>query len=113
MDLDQLTLGQLKQISSLNIGRSKADHPFKIGRSYMIRTVTMSNVGEVVAVVGDFLVLKNCAWIADSGRFCDFLKDGAVSIACEIEPMLGEVFVNMKSIIDVSEWIHGPLLDQK
>lgn len=113
MDLDQLTLGQIKQLSSLNIGSAKAEHPFQIGKSYMIRTVTMNNVGEVVAIKGDFLVLKNCAWIADSGRFHDFLKNGPVSNACEIEPMQGEVFVNMKAIVDVSEWNHGPLLVQK
>ena len=84
---------------------------WKVGRNYMIRTVTMIQVGTLVYVGDDELVLKYAAWVADTGRFSAFLKDGTAS---EIEPFPdGEVIVGRHSIIDACEWKHALLRTQK
>lgn len=84
--------------------------PFSIGASYVVRTVTMIVVGRVVGVVGQFLVLSDAAWVADTGRFSDFLAKGLVN---EVEPAEGRVFLGLGSIIDVYEWRHTLLRIQK
>lgn len=74
--------------------------PFEIGKKYFIRTVTYFATGEVVAIKGNFLVLTDGAWIADTGRFSDALKTGNFS---EVEPVSVPMFVNMGSISDAFE----------
>jgi hypothetical protein len=80
--------------------------PFWVGKSYLIRTVTMCLTGRVVGVVGQFLVITEAAWIADTGRFNVALAKGTLD---EVEPATGNVFVGLGSIVDVYEWNH-PLL---
>ena len=84
--------------------------PFAVGQSYAVRTVTMIVVGKVVGVVGQFLVLSDAAWVADTGRFADFLAKGNAN---EVEPADGRVFLGLGSIVDVYEWKHSPLRIQK
>lgn len=76
---------------------------FQKDKKVFIRTVTYHHVGEVEGVVGDFVLLKNASWVADSGRFHVALRDGKLS---EVEPMPGVVAVNTKAIVDVAEWNH-------
>ena len=77
--------------------------PFKVGVSYFFRTVTYHLTGCVIDVVGDFLVLEDAAWIADSGRFNEFIK-GTPNESLEVEPFGDkEVYLNIKSITDASE----------
>lgn len=77
--------------------------PFKIGKSYFFRTVTYHLTGRVKAVVGKFLVLEDAAWIADSGRFSDFVK-GSPTEGLEVEPIGNVEFgINMDSITDYCE----------
>lgn len=87
-----------------------AGTPFSLGESYVVRTVTMIVVGRVVGVVGEFLVLSDAAWVADTGRFSDFLAKG---IPNEVEPAEGRVFLGLGSIVDVYEWKHSLLRMQK
>jgi hypothetical protein len=75
---------------------------FEIGKSYFIRTVTLYQVGRVVAVSGQFVKLEDASWIADTGRFADALKSGDFA---EIEPV-GESYVNLGSIIDFFPFEH-------
>ena len=77
------------------------DTPFEIGEKYFIRTVTYFATGEVEAVKGNFIVLKNAAWIADTGRFADAMQTGNFS---EIEPVTAPMFVNVNSIVDAFVW---------
>lgn len=84
--------------------------PFSIGAAYAVRTVTMIVVGRVVGVVGQFLVMSDAAWVADTGRFSDFLAKGVPN---EVEPAEGRVFLGLGSIIDVYEWKHTLLRIQK
>lgn len=85
------------------------DVPFKVGEKYFIRMVTYHAVGKVTAVVGDFLVLTDASWVADSGRFMNALKEGKLS---EIEPT-GTCYVNINSIVDAFPWKHELPKEQK
>lgn len=77
------------------------DHPFTIGKNIAIRTVTMTQVGRLVAVGEKELVLEDAAWIADAGRFADFCANGPVSDDVEVEPFPdGQVFVGRGAIVD-------------
>lgn len=84
--------------------------PFNIGEKYFIRTVTYFATGEVVAIRGDFVELKDGAWIADTGRFQDAIKTGVFS---EVEPVDVPMFVNMASITDAFVWVHALPREQK
>ena len=73
---------------------------FYIGKKYFIRTVTMHLTGELVHVSRQELVLKNAAWIADSGRFNITIRD--ISNAGEVEPFENPVIVGRGSIVDAT-----------
>ena len=72
MDIDKLTLGEIKALKSVLGGgcdcTPSTTHPFEIGVLYMIRTVTMIQTGRLVSVCPQELVLEDAAWIADTGR---------------------------------------------
>lgn len=99
MKISKKALRQLVKLMS-----PKSDNSaWIIGSKYFIRTVTMSQVGEVVAVTKQEIVLKNASWIANTGRFSDTLKSGDFS---EIEPFpQGKVIVGRGAIIDAVEVI--------
>ena len=78
-------------------------HSFKIGKAYLIRTVTMMYTGRVVTVTDFDIQLEDAAWIADSGRFYNALNTGGLD---EVEPYPRGCFVTKQGIIDYSEWIH-------
>lgn len=80
-----------------------------IGHKWFIRTVTYHMVGRVVGRVGAFLKMEDSAWIADSGRFMGFIKDG---VASEVEPV-GTCYVNMDTAIDIFPWKHKLPKEQK
>jgi len=77
--------------------------PFCVGKKYFVRTATMAQLGLLKAVVGDFLVLEKASWIADTGRFHEFLRDGTCS---EYEGFPNNCIVPTGSIIDATEWSH-------
>lgn len=112
MNIDDLTLGELKTIQGL-LGNAKQnnDNPYKIGEKYLIRTVTLYYVGILVEVYEKELVLKDVAWIPDTGRFADCLKSGNAN---EIEPYQdGNVIIGRGAIVDASIWEHSVLRKQK
>lgn len=84
--------------------------PFEIGGKYFIRTVTYFATGEVEQIKGDFLVLKDAAWVADTGRFREAIMTGVLN---EVEPVEVQMFVNMASITDAFEWVHDLPRKQK
>lgn len=90
---------------------NKSDNPFMIvGKSYFIRTVTHYLTGTLVWVGEKELALTDAAWIADTGRFHQFVKGETVS---EVEPFAkgSTVIVGRGSIIDMVE--HGILIEVK
>lgn len=87
------------------------DSVWEIGKAYIIRTVTMIDTGRLVAVTPQFLVLEDAAWIGDTGRFADALRNGVLS---EVEPFPdGRVILGAATIIDAAFWPHKLPRDQK
>ena len=83
-------------------GETSSDLPFDIGKSYFIRTVTYHVVGIVEELKGQFLVLSEASWVADSGRFSKAIVEGELS---EVE-YVGDMIVNTSSIADACVWRH-------
>jgi hypothetical protein len=78
ISIDELTVGQARELAK-QFSQSTQNHDFwKIGEPYLIRTVTMIDTGVLVAVTEHEIILRDAAWIADTGRFaaalesCDF-----------------------------------------
>lgn len=82
---------------------TKSKHPLQVGNKVFIRGVTCYYTGLVVELTATDVVLDDAAWIADTGRFADALKTGALN---EVEPYPGAVAVPRSSICDSSEWLH-------
>jgi hypothetical protein len=61
----------------------KVNHPYQIGKSYFIRTVTMIYTGKLEAVYDKELVISSASWIADTGRFAQAVATGKFD---EVEP---------------------------
>lgn len=106
MNINEMTIGQAKDLASL-FGAptpSAGNTFFEVGKDYLIRTVTMHNIGRVKAINANEVLLESASWIADSGRFNKALKTGELS---EVEPFEDDVIVNRGSIIDATSWKHG------
>ncbi len=95
--------GKKAKSSQANTSTLSGLVPFAIGAQYFIRTVTYHLTGRVVNIVGQFLVLEDAAWIADSGRFTQAINQGTLN---EVEPVNGPVIVNLNSITDAFNWAH-------
>ena len=109
----ELLLEVLKTKSGSVINSGKRI-PFEVGKKYFIRTVTYHSTGEVSDIVGDFLILKKGAWIADSGRLNDAMKKGFNKIdSAEIEPYEVEWMINVNSIVDACEYPYSLPVEQK
>ena len=105
MNIDELTVKEIKHIQSLLKGPIEASHPYQIGKNYFIRTVTHHLTGKLIKVTSKELVLVNAAWIADDGRFNEAIKDGKLN---EVEPFPDglEVIIGRGALIDCCEWQH-------
>ena len=79
-----------------------------VGTAFFFRTVTYHLLGRVKRTFGKFVELEDAAWIADSGRFMDFIKSGTVN---ESEPV-SSVFVNMDTVTDFYQWDNKLILEQ-
>ena len=80
-----------------------SDLPFIIGKAYLIRTVTYHMLGRIEKVSGDFLVLADASWVADSGKFSTAIATGELS---ENE-YVGDAIVNLTAIVDAFPWGHN------
>jgi hypothetical protein len=100
MSIDQLTIAEARQIAGLFSGQ-QSSNPYRIGANYFIRTVTHHHTGRLVEVTQQELVLEDCCWIADSGRFADALKSCEFN---EVEPFpKGRVIIGRGGVIDAVE----------
>ena len=72
----------------------------EIGKSYYIETPTKFWCGKIVDIVAGFLLLENASWIADTGRFADFMKHGVPN---EVEPV-GKWKLNMVYVSGYEEY---------
>lgn len=104
MNIDNLTVGEVKTICNLFSHKTEnVTEPWEIGKIYLIRTVTMIDTGRLVAVTSQELVLEDAAWISDTGRFSDSLKEAVKGNDkfSEVEPFPdGKVIIGRSAIID-------------
>lgn len=116
IDLNKLSFSELKEeIEKLENKKESATVEKKgvwqIGKNYVIRTVTMIQVGKLIEVTENELVLQNAAWVADTGRWQQFLEDGTTK---EVEPFPdGNIIVGRQALIDAVVWKHELLRKQK
>ena len=74
-----------------------------IGEKYFFRTVTYHLTGRVTKIIGNgILELADAAWIANSGRFMQAIKEGKLD---EVEPV-GKAYININSTTDFFPWKH-------
>ena len=88
-------------------------NPFmECGRDYFIRTVTHYFTGRLVWVGDKELAFEDVAWIADTGRFNEFLEGKTVN---EVEPFPkgSTVLIGRGSLIDMVERKGDLLLEVK
>ena len=109
----------LEEVLSEMLSEEKTDtpvefkkHPYVIGEKYLIRTVTMIYTGKLIEVHADELVIKDAAWIADTGRWHDACTKGTLN---EVEPYAkgDSVIVSRGAILDVSPWSFDLPSEQK
>lgn len=104
MDINDLTIGQAKELSALFSGKCAvvSDHPYTIGDTWFVRTVTHHLVGKLKAVGQQELVMEGgtVMWVADDGRFKDAIEGGKFK---ETEPYGSQdVIIGRGSIVDAT-----------
>ena len=106
----ELSIADLKQL--IGTTNQQKSHSFVVGEKYLIRTVTLYYTGQLVSVTDSDLVLKNAAWIANTGRFADCLRTGEFS---EVKPYPDDkaVIINRGAIVDAVQWDHALPRNQK
>lgn len=115
-DLNKLNFSELKkELDVLENQKKKVQQkdnsPWLLEENYFIRTVTMALMGKLVDITEKELILESASWIADTGRFATFLKDGEVD---EVEPFPeGQVIVGRGALIDATVWKHDLITKQK
>ena len=102
MNINELTIGQLKEIQSLvNLEKSnKSIYP--VGKNVIVRTITMIYTGKLSAVTDTDLILTECSWIPETDRYADFVTTGSVN-ECEPYPDNLEVFISRGALLDMCE----------
>jgi len=111
VEISDETYEALKDQLLADGGKEIESYQDLVGKKVFFRTVTYHAMGEVKKVVGRFVHLKTASWVADTGRFMNFLKDGVQSNS-EIEPV-GEMFLNMDTVVDFFIWKHSLPKEQK
>lgn len=103
---------EIEQIVKLvqALGCESKEGPFFVGKKYFIRTSTMAQLGRLKTISNNCLILEQASWIADTGRFHGFLKNGECS---EFEGFVDDCIVPISSIIDATEWRHALFEGQK
>lgn len=76
--------------------------PFRVREKYIIRTITMINIGRLVDITGHFLTLDDASWIADAGRWEECItKPEGIKIS---EKFKDPVIINVQCIVDATKW---------
>ena len=97
-----MSIKEVLQLAN-SFGVKPDDTAFEKGKQYFIRTVTMYYTGRIKRITSKELVLEECAWICDTGRFYDCLKEGSFN---EVEPYIEDVIIPRDTIVDASIWSH-------
>jgi hypothetical protein len=111
MKIDDLTIKEAKEIAHMvaNLFGGKASHirqhPFEVGKAYFIRTITHHYIGVVREICELCIVMDNCSWVADDGRYHKLMR-GVWDDKSEVEPYPKECLVPVffGAMIDSREW---------
>lgn len=110
MELDKNKGDGIQQSSKKKSNNSLIE----VGKSYLFRTVTHIELGEVDTIDGDLVKIINASWIPDTGRYHDALKNGIESqLNSEIEPYPEFSIINLGSLINISPYNHPLPTEQK
>ena len=83
-----------------------------IGQTYFIRTAVMNFIGTVRFTAETHegrqhtVVLDPCVWVADTGRFAEWLATGKSSNEAETERYPGHCTISLDVLSDFSPWSH-------
>lgn len=116
MNIDNLTIGELKEIATLlntmeiTPKKETASHSISKGVNVFVRTVTHYYTGKVEQITDSDIVLSEAAWIADTGRFSTALRTGELN---EVEPYPDRVLICRGAIVDIAVWLHPLPREQK
>ena len=101
----------MKKIARVASKKGDDSNPFmEVGKTYFIRTVTHYFTGRLIWVGEKEIVLKEACWIADTGRFSEFMQEKVVNES-EPFPQDSQVIIGRGSIIDMTK--HGLILSVK
>jgi len=115
IDLNKLSFEEL-QNKVKDLEQQKKDIIIKkigiweIGQKYVIRTVTMIQIGRLIDITNNELIMEEASWIPDTGRWMNFLKNGEIE---ECEPFPDNIIIGRGSIIDATIWKHSLPREQK
>ena len=92
--------------------KPKVQSPIRVGNVVYIRTVTHHYTGKIVLLTKDEIVLRDAAWVADSGLWADAMRTGNLN---EVEPYPDNVLVsvNRGAGCDTADWNHALPRTQK
>lgn len=123
MSTDDITIGEarrkiaeadeLREALGMTEQASRAtpeDSPYAPGTAWVWRCVTHYTVGVVAGMRGASIVLEpGACWVADTGRYNEFLRDGWPA-ASEVEPHPDGCVsvVERGAVVDAQSWPHGP-----
>ena len=110
MTIDDLTIGEARKLAELFAGSQTKSTPYpgfwEIGKPYLIRTVTMIDTGILVAVTDQEIILRDAAWIADTGRFAAALESCEFR---EVEPFpSGLISIGRGAVIECVQIAKAP-----
>ena len=104
MNIDDLTVGQIREISKMiGCGETATRCPAEIGSAVLIRTVTYHLLGRVTEIIGSWVRLEDACWVASSGRWNNALETGELA---EVEVMPDGCLVNLDTAVDITPWNH-------
>lgn len=102
MNIDDLTLKQIREIQALIIGSApESSHPL-IGKNVIVRTITMIYTGRLEGVTSEDYILVDAAWIPETERFMQFVAEGKVR-ECEPYPDDVPVYIGKGAKLDMVE----------
>ena len=115
-----ITINGQKYVKESDIPKGKTVAPngdksnpfFEVGKAYFIRTVTNYFTGRLVWIGDKELVIEDVAWIADTGRFNEFLQGKALNEA-EPYPSGSKIIIGRGSLVDAFEWPNDLILKVK
>ena len=103
IEVSEETYGKIKEQLGEDSYKEIQSLQDMIGEKFFFRTVTYHLTGKVTKVIGSIIELENAAWIADSGRFMQAIRDGVLK---EVEPV-GRAYININSVTDFFPWKHS------